>query len=136
MRLERRLFFFWTFLKFFNICKQHVTNKSDDMKYSLDDEAIAHELKCQYICFEPLIDPYLHGKCGVTSCLRCLKKCEKCPVCLTPFKMEEFFRNIAISNLVGKLQVECNQCKMCMDRDKFFESHLCPNMIIQKKKKR
>lgn len=44
----------------------------------IHESLIDDELKCQYICFKPLIDPVVHFICKNAFCRKCVEKSSLC----------------------------------------------------------
>ncbi len=95
----------------------------------VNEEAIDENLRCSYICFEPLVYPVTHDKCGHSFCRSCIEKTDyRCPCCSAGTQNE--YANVKarmILNPLGSLRVQCSDCQKQMDRGD-FEQHKpnCP----------
>lgn len=87
----------------------------------VDEEKINENLKCIYICHQPLVEPVEHDNCGNSFCSDCISKCNhKCPVCDTK-NINEYkkIKNKAFLNQLHELKIKCNNCDKLLKREDF-----------------
>jgi len=101
----------------------------------LEEEIIDQELRCQYICHEPLEEPVSHINCQNSFCKMCISKINyKCPICGISDKNEFITTTVrSFLNLLNKLKVSCNNCLTNVNRGD-FQDHvkICPFNCLRK----
>lgn len=103
-------------------CEEYKLPPEPRYKYQ-NDKKIDDELNCQYICYEPLLEPMVHIKCQNTFCKECISKIKyECPVCRKGnFDEYEMVTLKSFLNLLDKLKIVCSNCNKIFRRCEFKE---------------
>eukprot|EP01130_Rhizamoeba_saxonica_P011130 TRINITY_DN460_c0_g1_i4.p1 TRINITY_DN460_c0_g1~~TRINITY_DN460_c0_g1_i4.p1 ORF type:complete len:329 (-),score=37.13 TRINITY_DN460_c0_g1_i4:1570-2556(-) len=90
----------------------------------VNEDLIDEDYTC-IICCLPYLNPVTHSVCRNTFCSECLKQQKNCPICRGTLSKSDLMPPPRfIERLLGKLQVECNECSRIMNRSE-FDSHTC-----------
>ncbi len=75
----------------------------------INEDKIDDELKCQVICFKPLINPIYHINCNNTFCDKCIENLQyKCPICSSNIsdiaERQKEFQDVKIRAFINQLE--------------------------------